>query len=93
MYRAVGDDGLTFLPGAMQPRPNQPPKLIEFRRAPPKLKEAPLPKESTPATVPTLVTEEPPTTEPGAEHGSRTALYIAAGGVVLIGAVWLFTRK
>jgi hypothetical protein len=96
MYTGVGvDDGPVFLPGAMQPRRPagwtvtlKPPTAP---RPPPLLKP---PTESTPSPVPTLVvTEEPPTTVPAAPSSSRWPIYIAAGGVAVVGALWLFTRK
>jgi hypothetical protein len=52
------------------------------------------PAESTPAPVPSLVVSEgEPTTEPGAPKSSKLPLYIAAGGVAVLGIAWLVMRK
>jgi len=59
----------------------------------PMLKSPAAPRESTPAPIPSLIVSDEPTTEPGRESGSMLPIYIAAGGVAVIGAIWFFTRK
>ena len=86
MYAGVGADPLIFLPGSDQPR-RRPPDIQELpQRRPPDIKE--VAPESTPKSLPTVVPLEAPP-----EEKSRLPLYIALGGVAVIGVGWLLLRK
>lgn len=54
----------------------------------------PVRSESTPSPVPSLVVSDgEPATEPGAPKSSKLPIYIAAGGVAVLGIAWLVMRK
>ncbi len=91
MYAGVGEEPLIFLPGAIAPR--RAPPVIQNdvappARKPPVIKERTAAPESTPKTLPTVVPMDAPPEEP-----SRLPLYIALGGVAVIGVGWLLFRK
>lgn len=94
MYSGVGEEPLIFLPGAIRPRrsppviTNDPP--LPVRKPPTITEKAP---ESTPKTLPTILPEDLPDTESETEEKSKMPLYIALGGVAVIGIGWLLLRK